>query len=111
MATSSVSTTERVVRPGYIDISGLDRVQLLRHLWEKSKVAGFFGMYGGPTPSFGSERRPEDAVSGYIDYFCGRVIKTDLRDDEINPYLYDRDNGKGAFQRVVDTMRSSTKHF
>jgi len=104
MATSSVS------RPGYIDISGLDRVELLRHLWENSKVAGFFSMYGGPAPSFGSERRPEDAVSGYIDYYCGRVIKTDLRNDEIDPYLYDRDNGIGAFKRVVENMQNSTKH-
>jgi hypothetical protein len=44
-------------------------------------------------------------VQDYIDYFQGRVIKTDLRGDAIDPRLYDRDNGAGAAERAVATLR------
>jgi hypothetical protein len=44
-------------------------------------------------------------VQDYIDYFQGRVIKTDLRGDAIDPRLYDRDNGAGAAERAVAKLR------
>jgi len=48
----------------------------------------------------------EKAVTGYIDYFCGKAIKTDLSEDKVDPYLYDRDAGAGAFARAVASVRS-----
>lgn len=37
----------------------------------------------------------------YFDYLHGRVMKVDLRRDEFDPILYDRDNGKGAAERAL----------
>ena len=45
------------------------------------------------------------AVTKYIDYFGGKAIKMDLSGDEVDPRLYDRDAGEGAFARVVATLR------
>ena len=87
-----------------VDIRGLDRVRLLKALWEKSPVASFFWI-NGRTPPKWDENLATKAVLNYIDYFQGRVIKSDLRDDMINPRSYDRDNGEGAFQRIVDEVR------
>jgi hypothetical protein len=45
------------------------------------------------------------AVTKYIDYFGGKAIKMDLSGDEVDPRIYDRDAGEGAFARVVATLR------
>jgi len=40
----------------------------------------------------------------YFDYLKGRVMKVDLSGDELDPWLYDRDNGHGAAKRVIDSL-------
>lgn len=45
----------------------------------------------------------------YFDYLYGRVMKVDLSSDEsFEERLYDRDNGTGAAQRVIDRLRNGT---
>lgn len=43
----------------------------------------------------------------YFDYFVGRVLKVDLSGDEFDPWGYDRDNGAGAAQAVIDRLKAS----
>jgi hypothetical protein len=85
-----------------VDITGLDKVAVLRALWEPSRVASFLA--GLPCPPF-HNAAARALVQDYIDYFQGRVIKMDLRGDAIDPRLYDRDNGAGAAERAVATLR------
>lgn len=85
-----------------INISGIDKVDLLQALHARQVPAGFFGGFSGP--SFDKEKAKE-AVKQYIDYFCGRAIKTDVSKDTVDPWLYDRDAGQGAFQSVVDSLK------
>ena len=49
----------------------------------------------------------------YPDYICGRLIKSDIYNSNlIDPYLYDRENGKNSFKQVVETIRySSSKYY
>lgn len=72
------------------DVSGIDKVVLLKALWENQVVAAFFSMNGIPPPPFDDELA-KASVSKPIDYFCGRAIKTDLSKDMIDFWLYDRD--------------------
>ena len=85
-----------------VDITGLDKVAVLRALWSASRVASFLA--GLPCPPFHAAAAVT-AVQDYIDYFQGRVIKMDLRGDTIDPRLYDRDNGAGAAERAVAALR------
>lgn len=89
-----------------IDITGLDKVELLRRLHENQIVAGFFTMMGRPAPPFDEKEAVKFIENGYIDYFCGRAIKTDLSADFISPRMYDRDAGTGTFARIVADMRN-----
>lgn len=42
----------------------------------------------------------------YFDYLKGRVMKVNLdSDNEFDERLYDRDNGEGAAQRAIDSIR------
>ena len=88
-----------------IDIKSIHKTKLLRSLWENSQTASFFSMSGLPAPDY-DEQKAVNAVNGYIDYFQGRVIKCDISGDTADPRLYDLDNGKGAFQKIVSQLRN-----
>ena len=94
-----------------ISIKGLDKVMLLKALWENRLPAAFFNsvdaiLSGTVAPSF-DWKQARQAVESRIDYFCGRGIKCDLSGDDVDPWLYDRDAGKGAFQKIVESLRAS----
>lgn len=91
-----------------VNIAGLNKVKLLRNLWNRQIVAGFFAMNPSLAPAFDEDLETK-AVKYYIDYFCGRAIKCDLSGDEVNPSSYNRDAGPGAFQEVVNSMRSGAE--
>lgn len=88
-----------------VDISGLNKKELLLRLWEKANIASFFTTSGIPAPAF-DHKLAETAVDGYIDYFCGRCIKSDLSGKYANPVWYNRDAGDGQFEKIVNSMRS-----
>lgn len=90
-----------------ITITGLDKGQLLYYMWKGQVVAGFFTASGITPPDF-DKSAADKAVLDYIDYFKGRAIKTDLSGDTVDPWLYDRDAGKGAFAKIVSAMRAAT---
>jgi len=79
-----------------LDISGLPKLILLKRLI----------LYSPPNLFIFDEDNAKAALErGYIDYLGGRAIKCDLTKDKIDPYLYNRDAGKGAFEKIVQEMR------
>ena len=87
-----------------IDITGIDKAKLLVALYNASKQQGL-GFLAGHQPLTEDEAREMLEKTTYFDYLHGRVMKVDLEGDELNPWLYDRDNGEGAAQRAIDTLR------
>ena len=92
-----------------VNISGLSKVELLERLWTRMKPAAFFTLYPSLVPSFHKDEAKK-AVEGYIDYFCGRCIKSDLSGDTVNTSFYNRDAGDGVFEKVVEGMREELKN-
>ncbi len=92
-----------------IDISELDRIELLQRLWTNQSVAPFFTSKPNiekPKFDYGQAKDILEEKE-YIDYFCGRCIKTNLTEDLVNPRSYDRDAGEGTFASIVKDMRNS----
>lgn len=90
-----------------VNISGLDKIEVLHVLWENAQIAGIFGRVLPiirSTQVFDRERA-EGAVQGYIDDFNNRFIKCDFRSDDIDVRLYDRDNGDGAAKKLIESLR------
>lgn len=90
-----------------VDISAIkNRDLLLEALWKNSKPAAFFTMHSIKSPDFNLEKAKKELNrDGYADYICGRVIKANIYDgDNVNSFGYDRDNGEGAFQKVVNSL-------
>jgi len=46
---------------------------------------------------------------GYIDYFNGRVFKSNISGNIFETGLYNRDNGNGAAERIVQNLRDQLK--
>lgn len=90
-----------------IDISGINRDELLEALWKGSSPASYFRMANLPPPSFDINKAKSELRYDYADYVCGRVIKADIySEDTVDPFLYDKYNGSGALQKIVNLLRN-----
>lgn len=89
-----------------IDISNLDKAQVLAALYNNAKPRGLG--FGAAEPQ---DMTPEEAQeflnqNTYFDYLKGRPLKTDLEGTSFDPSLYDRDQGgEGSAQRIIDNLR------
>jgi alkylated DNA repair dioxygenase AlkB len=92
-----------------VNIEGINKMDLLKALWDNSDPARFYDSFKMIPPPFGHDIA-KDAIKEYIDHFSGRMIKCDLSGNIAMTYAYDRDYGKGKFQAIVDTLKRTDKH-
>lgn len=102
-----------------VNIAGLDKVELFAALYNYAKPLGMGFMQYDPTPltkeaaeklmSAGDDSSrmfPGFAKKGlYFDYVKGRPLKINLEGDEMDTYLYNRDQGEGAAEKIVAKLR------
>lgn len=89
-----------------VDIKGLNKAEVLAALYNNSKPLGLGFLHFDPMDMTVAEAEEILNQTTYFDYLKGRVMKVDLSsDDSFGEWLYDRDNGKGAAQRVIDSLR------
>ena len=93
-----------------IDITGLDKAEVLHVLYQKARYKGL-GLYAAVIKySVEDARRDYEASEcKYFDYLYGRVIKVDLSKDSFDSWLYDRDNGIHAAEEAINKLRGKTK--
>jgi len=92
-----------------LNIKGIDKVQLLKRMWENMQPASFFRLNVMSPPPWDQKHAAEAVANGYIDYFQGRSIKTDLSKDTIDCRSYDIDAGYGTLESIVSELRVSTE--
>lgn len=95
-----------------VSIEGLDRAAVLAALYNASRPQGMGFLQYDPKPMTVEEARqllgPEPPLGEkYFDYLKGRVMKVDLSRDTLNLRLYDRDNGTGTGERVINQLRET----
>lgn len=88
-----------------IDIKGLNKADVLAALYNASRPLGMGFLHYDPKPMTGKEAETY-AEQTYFDYLKGRVMKVKLQGGEFDERLYDRDNGAGTAQIVVDAVRA-----
>lgn len=87
-----------------IDLNGMNKAEVLAKLYNASKPLGLGFLHFDPKDMTVEEAQAllDDAGKyWYFDYIKSRVMKIDLRGDELDPCLYDRDNGDGAAARAL----------
>lgn len=89
-----------------IDISNVRSCDVLAALYNFSKPLGYGHLQyeeGDMTPEE-AQRLLDMKRSTYFDYLKGRVMKVDVAGPELDPRLYDRDNGPGAAQKALVSL-------
>ena len=94
---------------GSINVSGIDKAELLAELINNSKPIGSgFLQFDNKiiTRNYAVKRLEK---FNYFDYEKGCPIKTNFENWPIISTIgYDRDNGEGAFKRCVDNLKNGT---
>jgi len=92
-----------------IDIKDLNKAEVLAGLYNASRPQGMGFITYDPIPMQVEEAESLLKKSMYFDYLKGRVMKLDLSGDSLDPWLYDRDNGKGMVERIIKLIRSKNE--
>ena len=91
-----------------VDIKGLDKAVVLVALFNGSRQQGMGFLDDRGSKNLTLEKARELISFGcYFDYLYGRVMKIDLSKDKLDPWLYDRDNGDGAAQEIINKLRNN----
>ena len=91
-----------------ISIKGLDKATVFQALFNASKQQGMGTLdpRGRDSMTIETAREVVDTKAPLaFDYFLGRVLKVDITGDEFDPWLFDRDNGKGAAAAAIERLR------
>ncbi len=88
-----------------MNISTFQKADVFRVLYNNARVQGM-GILQAKKGDMSIEEAQEIIDSGqtYFDYVYGRVMKVNLKNDELNTALYNRDNGPGASERAIGTL-------
>ena len=90
-----------------IDTNGISKWKILKALYDNSRPLGLGFLHYTPEPMPEKEARELVKDQTYFDYVRGRVIKVNLENpDGFEEWLYDRDNGPGAAQRVIAELHN-----
>lgn len=89
-----------------ISIAGINKAELLAALFNNSKPMGlgFLHASGKPMTTEEADAILKRGVTCF-DHLQGRVMKVDIGGDEMYGDLYNRDNGQGAAEAVVSSLR------
>lgn len=90
-----------------ISLTGLNKGDVLAALYNASRAQGMGFMQYEAKPMTRAEAEQILEKTTYFDYLKGRVMKVDLSGDELDPRLYDRDNGQGAVQMAIEALKRS----
>jgi len=90
-----------------INISGISKAKILASLYNNSIPLGLGILHYTPQDMTEDEAQKllDETPNKYFDYVQGRVMKVDLSKDELDPWLYDRDNGQGAAEKIINILR------
>jgi hypothetical protein len=93
----------------FINIKGINKHLLLKSMWENTKPAYFFVLNPDiPHPSWDNDTATIALKNGYIDYFQGRAIKTNLNKDSIDTFLYNQHAGDNTIGRIKQNNNYNT---
>lgn len=89
-----------------VSIAGLDKADVLRVLYNRARPLGMGILHYTPEDMTAEQAHELLKASTYFDYVKGRVMKVRIEGNLLDPRLYDRDNGEGAANTAIQTLRA-----
>lgn len=99
------SDSKRRKEMATISLKGLNKAEVLAALYNASKPQGMGFLHYDPTPMKTEEAESLLRRQTDFDYLKGRVMKIDLSGEELDSWLYDRDNGEGAAAAAIASLQ------
>jgi hypothetical protein len=91
--------------PSKVNIGGIPKATVLVALWNAAKKWSVFDVKSAMSESR-ALKLTSNSKDLWFDWVDSRCLKVDLTGDQLDPILYDRDNGgAGAAARVIDNLR------
>ena len=87
-----------------MDIKGLNKAAILACLYNASKPQGMGFFHYKPEAMTVEQAGALLQEQTYFDYLQGRVMKIDLKGDDLETWLYNRDNGPEAAEHAIARM-------
>lgn len=89
-----------------MNIQGLNKAEVLATLYNNAKPQGLGFLHYDPKEMTTEEAEYilSESKDKYFDYLQGRVMKISLEKDEVYTWLYNRDNGDGAAEKVISRL-------
>jgi hypothetical protein len=92
-----------------ISLNGLDKAEVLAALYNGSKPQGMGFVQYDPKPMSAAEAKTLLEKKTNFGYLKGRIMNMDLSGDYLDPLGYNRDNGEGAAEKVINELRTSKR--
>lgn len=90
-----------------VSIKGLSKPDVLAALYNRARPQGMGFIHYTPEDMTKEQAELLLQQTNYFDYVRGRAMKVDLSsDEEFDERLYDRDNGFGAAQSAINTIKT-----
>jgi len=90
------------MKQNIINIKGIDKILLMRRLWENSYPA--IALIQTNKIYELDEVMLADSITQYVGYLCGRPIKIDISSDMVDCKAYDELNGLMSFFDIVQEI-------
>lgn len=91
----------------WVNIEGVDKPTLLIDLWQNGRTRG-------NTRGEDMDPHKRNGIAGmmidhdpHVEFFFGRIIDVDFSRAEVDPRVYDRENGQGALAELVQKRRDN----
>ncbi len=95
-----------------IDISGLDKGEVLVALFRAAKLIPVFTVLFSPSDQLSLEQAKLELARARNSFFStlhGRSMQVDLSGKAFSPLCFDVENGKGAAARAIADLRAAKK--
>ncbi len=112
-AKAASESCDMVIAHNEVDISTLEKSELLAALYNRAKPQGNGMLHYDPAPMTADQAKEllnklaSDDL--YFYYLAGRVMNIDISSDIMDTHLYNRDNGANAAEKVACSLESSRK--
>lgn len=90
-----------------VQIADLNKASVLAALYNGARAQGMGFIQYNPEPM--TDEQAQDLIDRKIfsfDYLKGRVMKIDISGDEVETSGYDRDNGAGIAEKIIELLRA-----
>lgn len=88
-----------------MNIKGIDKAEILKALYNASKPVGLGKLHYDKKDMTHDEAVSLLKMTFKFDYLKGRVMKIDLTNDELETYLYNRDNGWNRAEEIIKCLK------